>query len=496
MVLREAPPGAPLYAYVRVSHMGRRKADDPDFHSVDDQVDEIKRWARTHGHEVDYSLPPELDAKSDNPNRAVLRRAIDGVHAGTHRGIVVAYQSRSGRDLRMMLDVWHEVEDVAGGEFWTARENLNGKTRQGRLTRSILGAVDEDQLHERRESFAALRKWTAEQGIWRARIVPRGYDKDTDKASPTWRHLVPNGHAAQVVDAFRAVVRGTPVSRIAGDLGMTPSGARRLLANRVYLGEVIDGQHANLAAHTPIIDLGLFDSVQAILATNPRPGRRHDGAPALLAGLVKCAACGYAMPRARAKVEIYRCSVSHSGQRCPRPAAIACTVLDAHVEGIAVPEFERIRHLRRRGWDGLADADAAAAAAHAELKAFIEATSALNNPAFAVRAKTLADNAADADDVLAAARARQPALPGPTDAVESYLALKTSERRNRALRALLSAVVVRAVGRGHRVAVEDRARVLRFGAPRVGVDSKHGGTVGGLVPIAFDDLEGMDVLGL
>ena len=49
-----------------------------------------------------------------NATRPILRLAVEGVQAGTYAGVVVAYLSRAGRDIRLMLDLWDEVEGSGG----------------------------------------------------------------------------------------------------------------------------------------------------------------------------------------------------------------------------------------------------------------------------------------------------------------------------------------------------------------------------------------------
>src|SRR4051794_36697484 len=112
----------PLAGYIRVSHVGGRSGER--FHSPDDQAAEIQAWAKAHGHEV-VMLPPELDGKGSDAQRPIFRRAVEGVKAGEYGGVVVAYLSRAGRDLRVMLDLWDEVEG-AGRAVYSAREHIDG----------------------------------------------------------------------------------------------------------------------------------------------------------------------------------------------------------------------------------------------------------------------------------------------------------------------------------------------------------------------------------
>src|SRR6266487_262106 len=92
---------------IRVSHMGKRKADSEEFHSTEDQERAIRSWAKGQKAKVDL-LEPELDVKSHLPldQRPAMSRAIEGVEQGRYAGIVVAYLSRFGRNIKEELLAW------------------------------------------------------------------------------------------------------------------------------------------------------------------------------------------------------------------------------------------------------------------------------------------------------------------------------------------------------------------------------------------------------
>ena len=137
---------------------------------------------------------------------------------------------------------------------------------------------------------------------------------------------------------------------------MTPTGARTLLRNRVYLGELRDGQNVKAEAHhDPIVNPSPL-SLQARL-TKTRASRLVAPGPALLAGLVRCAACGHLMTASgssRHPLYSLRGAITAAGP-CPAPAAIGLPALDEYVWKIALAGFERLKRdgvgnrRRRRG---------------------------------------------------------------------------------------------------------------------------------------------------
>jgi DNA invertase Pin-like site-specific DNA recombinase len=468
----------PLAGYIRVSHVGTRTGDR--FHSPDEQAAEIRAWADRHRHQVAL-LEPELDAKGTDATRPILRQAVDGVRDGTYSGVVVAYLSRAGRDLRLMLDLWHEVED-AGGQVHFARESIDGSTANGRMQRNIMASVAQWELEERRDSFDRSRKSAVDRGIWKQRQTPRGYRRD-----PTTRRLVPDEQADEVRAAFAARAGGGEISPIARRLRMTTSGVRAMLKNRVYLGEIRQGEYVNAAAHEPLVPLELFEAAQRSIS---RPARGEQLGPALLAGLGRCASCGHLLTRSRSGAAVmYSCPVNHSGARCPAPAAVTTRLLDAHVAPIALAELARITIQEARG-AGAEPARQALAAAEAELRAYLEAISPTEVGVDAFRGGARTRQAAiDAarDELQRHLARRSLVLPDATDAATLWETLD-DQQRNTLLRSLLAAVVVAPAGRGSRTPLPERVRVVTYGT-ELGLPVKRGGAPMGIAPIPLSYID-------
>ena len=307
---------------VRVSHMGARRSDDTSFHSERDQIKAMEEAVKKAGGSLEL-LPSELDVSGGLPleKRPSLKQAVEGVEAGTYGGIVVAYQSRLGRDVEQEEAVWRRVEK-AGGQILMALDWIDTASVDGRTFRRIRSAMNAGVREKHVEDFDRLRAKCVEAGIWMARQTPRGYNKGTDK------RLHPNRDRQAVAKAFRDRGAGVSVSQIARDLGMTTSGVRQLLANRVYLGELKVGRYVNPAAHEPIVDPDTWHAAQR---SQPRPGRK--GPPALGAGVVRCAGCGHVMSRTGPeKTRHYSCHRNHSGGRCPQPASIQSGRLDRYLD--------------------------------------------------------------------------------------------------------------------------------------------------------------------
>jgi DNA invertase Pin-like site-specific DNA recombinase len=441
---------------VRVSHMGARKAGADNVHADRDQVDAITA-AVPKGDEL-HMLPAELNVSGGLPLelRPSLLAAVEGVERGEYAGIVVAYLSRLGRNVREQLRTYDRVH-AAGGRIIVAQEGIDARTRGGRLQRNILAAIHEDEREQHVERFDNLRRWATEAGVWQRRLTPTGYVRD-----PKTRRLVPDDRADDVRAAFSARATGTSVSELARRLRMTPSGVRQLIANRVYRGELRVGDYTNLHAHPALVTEDVWLAAQAP-ATTRRPRSKRQ--VALLAGLVRCCGCGHVMSRGPAKVEVYACHRQHSDGPCPAPAAITARLLDEHVTAISLSELGRLRIDEASDRSSLEAARARVASAERELATYVNAISAADVGADAFRAGAR-QRQAEVDSArreLIRLFGQQPAqVDGDPVALWKELG---PEHRNRLLRGLIECVLVeRSGGRGRIRPLEDRVRVVRHGA--------------------------------
>lgn len=482
--------GKPWAGVVRVSHMGVRKPGAPNVHTDREQVDELRGYAERIGVTLDL-LPAELDVSGGLPleRRPSLLKAVEGVEAELYDGVIVAYLSRLGRNVREQLRVWDRVE-AAGGRIVVVRENIDTSTPNGRYVRTILLANAERELEEHTERFENLRQWATQAGIWQRRQTPRGYRRD-----PGTRKLVPDDQADQVRGAFRRRAAGASITQLSRDLAMTQSGARALLRNRVYLGELSVGVHTNTDAHPQIVTDEEWLAVQPLRAP-ARPSK--SGRPvALLAGLIRCASCGFVMRRGSGggKHLIYACHRDHSAGRCPRPAGITQPTLDDHVTGLALAELSYLRTRALEGDADMADAREAVKAAEDEMAAFLEGVSAagLAPGDYARGAAQRRERLDAAREALAILLARRP------DAIDvdphTAWAQMNAEQRNRQLRSLIECVLVAPAGRGRRVPVGQRTRLIKLGTGLINPYSRRGVSAP-IRTIALPDLDNPAVLGM
>jgi hypothetical protein len=126
------------------------------------------------------------------------------------------------------------------------------------------------------------------------------------------------------------------------------------------------------------------------------------------------------------------------------------------------------------------------------MSAYLEAVSAadVGADAFRTGARSRREAVEEAQRDLSETLARSPAAP-IGDVLEAWPRL-TTRQKNRALSGLIEGVVVRRVGAGRVVPVEDRISIVASGS---GVIPRYrgGGEAMGIVPL--DDLDGVTTLG-
>lgn len=429
--------------YTRVSRVGDR---GERLISPDQQAERIRSYASSRGLEVEM-LPPELDQSGGKADRPILQAAIARIVSGESPGVIVAQLDRLSRmDIADALAVIRTIED-AGGQVIAVAENFDAGTPEGRLARNMMLSLGEMQLDRYKAQFAGAKRQAVKRGIWPFPIVPIGYRRAEG------RGLEPDpGSAPLVAEAFRMRLGGASWPRVGEHLGRGVSGAMKVLANRVYLGEIrlrVDGELVvNATAHEPLVDRATFEAVNRIRGARPARGK---GEVALLAGVARCAHCSRAMTRdvsGSRGGSVYRCQPLSARGRCPSPAIMAEGKLDEHVLAGVLPHLQalQLRHGRRTA--RLDVAEKAVDAAQAELDAFQEVTRVTDVGADSFRSglELRADAVEQARQELATARAEA----GPDFSSEPFAKIWenfSGHDRNHLLRSALDAVWVRR-GRG------------------------------------------------
>jgi site-specific DNA recombinase len=234
--------------------------------------------------------------------RPALKQLLADID-GRKVDVVVVYKvdrlTRSLADFARIVQVF----DSDNVSFVSVTQQFNTTSSMGRLTLNVLlsfAQFEREVTGERiRDKIAASKR----KGMWMGGRVPLGYDlKD--------RKLIVNpAEAKQVQEIFRAYmevgcvmklkahleqrhvlskVRISSSGQEAGGGSHSRGGLYKVLANRIYIGEVSHKENVYPGEHEAIIDRELWESVRAKLAENHRTRQHHTNAsePSLLSGLI------------------------------------------------------------------------------------------------------------------------------------------------------------------------------------------------------------------
>ncbi len=468
-----APENLRLDAYIRVSKVAGRAG--ASFVSPEVQREQIERWAKAHGHTLNWH-EPELDVSGGSMSRPIFSTIMERIRTRQTDGVIVAKLDRFARTLVGALSTLEEFERH-NAVLISVAENLDLSTPMGKAFLRILLVFAELERDRISESWETATSNAIARGIHIAKFTPIGYDKGSDK------RLIHGAEAPAIREAF--LMRGahktrTEIARRLDELAPRPNAGRwtppmvdRIIKNRVYLGEAYRGENVNADAHPAIVSAAEWQAANlAPVRAAPR-GKK----PNLLGGIARCASCRYVLApqlagtRGGGTIPTYQCRRVHTAGACPHPAAIARHKLELYVQNLWREQMAQQALAVKQDTDALQQAAAALKVAEDELTAFANDLTARrvlgSGYHAALEARAGAVNHAQAELQRASATAPN------AETIEGYEDLPITERK-RILGSSIDAVIVK---RGHaRIPVAERVTILWRGEgpddlPRRGRDN-------------------------
>ena len=449
-----------LVGYVRVSRVAGREGDS--FISLAVQRERVEQFAAAQGHAV-VSWQEDLDQPGSRYERPGFQAALEGVERGEADGIAVYALDRFARSVSDAAVALRRLEE-AGATLVSVRDALDTSTPVGRFARTMMLALAELELERIRENWAVARDRAIGRGVHISRVPPVGYRRGADRrleldpvAAPVIRELFLRRAAGA---SWRELCQFLD-ERLPREEGTwTHQTVASIVRRRAYLGEAYQGSVVNKQAHEPLLSRSEWEAAQS---RESGPARRGEGA--LLAGLIRCSACGYAMSRTADGArgyENYRCRARHAAGVCPTPARISVARADPYVSEafLAWIEEQRIRAQGSPAGDAIEQAVARVESAEAELVAYRDANlvSVIGQETYRAglseRQRALDQARAELDE----ARRSVPAL-AVQDVPTLWPTLSRAERRTLLAAAIDAVVVRRATVRG-RAAFADRIGIL------------------------------------
>lgn len=322
------------FSYIRVS--SERKQGDNT--SLAEQRAIIKNYALRN----DLKIIKEFQEKESAARRGrpVFSEMIRQLKKGKADGVIIHKIDRSARNLKDWADLGELIDQGIDVRF--ASENIDIRSRGGRLSADIQAVVASDYIRNLREEIRKGFYGRLRQGLYPL-PAPVGY-VNKGKGRSKEPHPI---QALLVRRAFQLYATGRwslddLVEKMYG-LGLrntrggkvTRNGMSYLLHNPFYIGlinikstgEIYEG------IHLPIVSKYLFDKVQEMLnSKNKEKKHRHFF---IFRRLVKCKLCSQTLVGEIQKGHIYyRCH----NRICPQK-----TIREELVEGTLMERLKRIR---------------------------------------------------------------------------------------------------------------------------------------------------------
>ncbi|MBF0140576.1 MAG: recombinase family protein [Magnetococcales bacterium] len=296
-------PAVPIVRCAVYTRKSTEEGLDMDFNTLDAQREACEAYIASQKSEGWFLVPDRYDDggfSGGNLERPALKQLLADVEAGKIN-VVVVY--KIDRLTRSLLDFSKLVEqfDRRNVTFASITQSFNTTTSMGRLTLNILlsfAQFEREISAERiRDKFAQSKR----RGIWMGGHVPLGYEVQNRKL------LVVPSEAESVRHIYQRFLECGSATQLVKELDAAGIRAKngnlldkgylyRMLANRLYLGEIVMGEESFPGEHEAIIDRDTWEQVRAMMADKTRrQGTNRVHPPALLKGLIRCRHCNRSM---------------------------------------------------------------------------------------------------------------------------------------------------------------------------------------------------------
>jgi DNA invertase Pin-like site-specific DNA recombinase len=281
-----------LIAYYRVSRIGARDKTSESFQTVKQQ----RKAAKSIVALMDGArIIDEVEALNASGGKTwpepKLDEVIERVDRGEADGVVVYDLSRWGRHFHALevIERWANEGKV----FVSASEKFDAATPTGRMVLRMMMLVARWYWEQSKDRFEVSQHDAVEAGKFIG-PTPFGYLRDEGRLypDPDREEVVSQAFKTAAHEGIPATV--TYLQAEAPEREWTTDSVRKLLASRVYLGEVwmwqsVNGTKARKVtsdAHVALTDLDIWTAAQHA------PKERRTNGDYILSGIARCATCG------------------------------------------------------------------------------------------------------------------------------------------------------------------------------------------------------------
>ncbi len=298
----EAAPSKRCAIYTRKS---TEEGLEQEFNSLDAQREACEAYIISQRHEgwkLMHELYDDGGYSGGTMERPALKRLLSDVAAGKVDIIIVYKVDRLTRALADFAKIV-DILDLAGASFVSVTQSFNTTTSMGRLTLNVLlsfAQFEREVTGERiRDKIAASKK----KGMWMGGVVPLGYDvvdrklvinaDEAERVCHIYRRYLALGSVGALAselerDNIRSKKRIYSDGRSGGDQTLGKGALAHLLQNRIFLGEITHKGVSYEGEHDAIVEVSLWNDVQAMLHANRNNHKYQSRAdqPSPLAGML------------------------------------------------------------------------------------------------------------------------------------------------------------------------------------------------------------------
>ena len=278
------------------------------------QLETLQTYSKQNKlHIVDVYTDEGISARKPYKKRPEFMRMLSDVEAGKIDLILIIKLDRFFRNVGDYYEV-ARILDAHNVAWIATEEEYDTTTANGRLYLNIRLSMAQDEADRDSERIHFVFEGKKQRGEVLTGGVPLGYaienkrlvvvPAQAEKVKAIFQHYIDSHSIGATVRWAREVL----------DLYYSPDSIRKMLKNRVYIGE----RHGIKNFCEPIIERGQFARVQELLLS--RSQRNSGGVQKnifLFSGLLRCADCGSAMHATAVKGhKYYRCRKFETYHSC------------------------------------------------------------------------------------------------------------------------------------------------------------------------------------
>ncbi len=258
---------------------------EQEFNSLQAQREACEAYIKSQKHENWQLLPTEYDDggySGGNMERPALKRLLSDIKSGLVDIIVVYKIDRLTRSL-MDFSKIVEVLDKHNASFVSITQHFNTTTSMGRLTLNMLlsfAQFEREVTGERiRDKISASKK----KGMWMGGKPPLGYYRKDKKI---YSDEEKSALVRSIFEKYTELKSTTLLKDWLVEQGhnISVGNLNCILRNKAYIGLVGHKGTWYQGEHEGIIDISLFEQVQAVMADNRINRQHYDPKKSLLSG--------------------------------------------------------------------------------------------------------------------------------------------------------------------------------------------------------------------